>query len=743
MSGEGSGEELPAGISTTNPGGDAPIFSRKPATIERALLLVLAAAFFATAFVPAWRHLNSDFPNYYLVAKLYRAGYPLDRVYEWTWLQREKDHQGIDRGVVAFVPLTLPSALAVAPLTSLSPLAAQRCWFFANLVFLALTALLLTRITSLGWTTVAVLISLAIATLRSNFVLGQMHVLVLLLITLGAWLYLRKSPFLSGISLAGAAALKIYPGLFLIFFLFKRQWRAAAGLLTGLAGTVLLSIYLFGRDACFLYAREIVPWALRGETIDPYNAAWGSITGLLRRLFIAEPELNPAPVAHLPWLYAFLQPAIHGILFVVFMGAMGSQKGDDFKMKRDWAIYVFLLLFLSSQPAGYHFVVFIVAAVLIYEEMITRGKHWLARIVAVIYALICTATLRLPWADAHGWHTLLFFPRLFLLTAFGGVLLCWTFWTSSESLRDRLSPRNLAVAGSVLVLIVGFGFFSTRRHLGGLFDNYSHRVLTKVDSTFASDPTVTPDRVLASAMTTGGYTIRVGNDGAIREFPRTKGADWFHPSAPQQSDSVWIEQASQGGSSVLQVAVDFGQGALPQALSAIQNAQEPVVSRDGQWLAFLRSIQGRNSLWMHRIEPASSHSGLVEAKEIVGMEYDVREVTFLPDHALIFSSKRNGQFRLYRTGLSGGVIELSAPPCSARYPAASPDGQRLAFSCEEQGNWQLHTMKLPGDHERRLTTAECNSISPAWTPDSRHLIYATDCGRGIGLTALAEIDATQ
>src|SRR5581483_7040517 len=79
--------------------------------LEYAVLLTLAAGFLVTALVPAWRHLNSDFPNYYLVAKLHRQGYPLDRVYEWTWLQREKDHLGIVVGVIAFIPLTLPSAL--------------------------------------------------------------------------------------------------------------------------------------------------------------------------------------------------------------------------------------------------------------------------------------------------------------------------------------------------------------------------------------------------------------------------------------------------------------------------------------------------------------------------------------------------------------------------------------------------------------------------------------------------------
>ncbi len=55
-----------------------------------------------------------------------------------------------------------------------------------------------------------------------------MHVLVLLLVVFSAWLYFREQEFASGITLAIAGALKIYPALFLVFFLWKKQWRAAA-----------------------------------------------------------------------------------------------------------------------------------------------------------------------------------------------------------------------------------------------------------------------------------------------------------------------------------------------------------------------------------------------------------------------------------------------------------------------------------------------------------------------------------
>lgn len=176
--------------------------------VQHLLLLALLAGFVGKGFIPAWRQLNSDFPNYYLIARLYHAGYPLARVYEWTWLQRQKDHQAIHQGLVSFTPSTLPSALAILPWSSRPPLEAKHGWLIANLVFLGLVAFLLTRITALGWERITLLMFLTFVPLRENFLLGQEHVLVLLLLTLALWLHCKGSQFLSGASLAVAATLK-------------------------------------------------------------------------------------------------------------------------------------------------------------------------------------------------------------------------------------------------------------------------------------------------------------------------------------------------------------------------------------------------------------------------------------------------------------------------------------------------------------------------------------------------------
>jgi len=708
---------------------------------ERVFLVALILLFVTNGFIPAWKHLNTDFPNYYLGARLYRQGYPIERVYEWTWFQRQKDHLGVDQRLVGFTPLTLPSILPVMPWCSLPPLQAKRFWLLMNLLFLLLIAVLLKASTKLGMRRVALLTFLAVVPLHDSFLFGQMHIFVLLLLTFAAWLYFKDSFFFSGVLLAIAAAIKIYPALFLIFFVFKKQWRAATGLVVGLSGAALISLYLFGTEACRLYAQEVLPRALRGEVTDPYNVAWNSFTALLRRLFIFEPELNPAPVAHLPSLYAFLQPAVHGAILVVFMWAISSKIEDPRRRKLEWAVYSFLLLLLSSQPASYHLVAMVLTAVLVVDYLLARQQTTRAAVVVVIYTLICGPLIQLPWVQAGGWRNLLFFPRLALMVLLGGGVLWILVERSPESLASHFNFRTSLLVTFALIVWVAVGFVSNKRHLRGQFDNYRSRAVTIPDSLLASDPVVTSEGLLFTAMTSRGYAVRRLSAGSITDFLEIDG-DWFHPTAVEQTDAGWAEQSARGGSRIVRFSA-WDASRNPAITIEADNAQHPVVSPDGKLLAFIREANGRDTLWVRQVSAAGDNVQTIEEREIAGSGYNVTEMTFAPDHRLVFSSRSKGRFALYMVEPAGGIEEMSAPSCSARYPAISPNGQWMAFSCEERGSWQIHVMNLRTREESQLTKSECNSTSPAWTPDSKRVVYATDCGRGLGLTALADLTVFQ
>ena len=74
--------------------------------LERLVLLVAGLFLFAHTMPRGWRTLNTDFPNYYMAARLVHEGYDTSRMYEWQWIEREKDHRAVDIRVIGLPPIT-------------------------------------------------------------------------------------------------------------------------------------------------------------------------------------------------------------------------------------------------------------------------------------------------------------------------------------------------------------------------------------------------------------------------------------------------------------------------------------------------------------------------------------------------------------------------------------------------------------------------------------------------------------
>lgn len=677
--------------------------------MEWLLLLVFCAFLFAHTLPRAWKTLNTDFPNYYLAAQLQRQGFDTSRAYEWRWLEREKDHHDIDRRIIGLVPITPFSTLAVRPLTGLSPLTAKRLWILLQLTLLLPIALALRQISGQPYRRIALWMVVCFP-LHRNLEFGQYYILLLAMLVGACWAYQRQRSALAGVLIAIAAATKIFPVLFLLYFLRRKDWRAiGATLLTG-AAAALISVGYFGWSMHRTYLNLVLPWTLRGEALPPYALASSSISTLLHHLFIYEPQWNAHPWHAAPALFAVLQPLLQMLVLAPALLLVKPEATAPQRIALEWSALLTATLAISTVPASYNFTLLILPVVVLYGYL--RRRHHLA----ALFVLLLFLGIGYPgWntRPADGLPALLHVPRLSLLLAFTAVLY--------EVLRHRglHSPsqrRQTLLWGGGLAMLCLLSIVSGLKHQRGLFADYAYRIPERSDVLMASTPAMAQQSLARVAMLPDGYAL-LG-----MSTPPSRG-----PSAPVElsfataSAESWVEQA--GHTSRL---VSIGN---PQQ-QPIEQAQSPSLSPDGQQLAYLRETKGRSRLYVRAT--ADPH-----APELAWTPpwMNVEEAAFLPNASLIVAvAKERGGSELYRfrAALDATSLKLG----DARYPAASPDGHWLAYSVFSSGAWNLWLLDLRNGNRRRLTDVACNQIEPAWQADSRTLLYASDCGRALWFTAI-------
>ena len=462
------------------------------------MLLVLLVTYLGVRTLPrAWRTLNTDFPDYYLTARLAREHYDTSRVYEWIWLQRQKDHFGIDQRIVAMVPTTPFSALVVWPLTSKPALSAKHYWLVINIGLLIVTIVILRALTHLPWRRIALVAALS-APLQVNFLLGQYYILLLFLLTLACWLYIRQQEFLAGVLIGLASGLKIFPILFLVYFIRKKDLKAIVGTIIGGASTVLVSLFVFGWQLNRTYLTQVLPAALHGEGLDPYNLSAASLSSLLHRLFLYEPQLNPHPAINIPWLFAFFHPLIQMAVIAPALLLVRPKEHCPTRERLEWAAVLLAILAISTSPASYLFVLLILPVCLIWD-VLERQESQVS--VAVLLFLYFAAGIVGGSNDGGaGWSALIKVPRLYVL-----ILLC----LFSYRLLRKQGPRGsiklslswIAALGIAMTLNIAFNV----RHQRGLLSDSQWRIYTPKDVYKAAQPVVAGDTILFIALMHDGY----------------------------------------------------------------------------------------------------------------------------------------------------------------------------------------------------------------------------------------------
>jgi Tol biopolymer transport system component len=120
---------------------------------------------------------------------------------------------------------------------------------------------------------------------------------------------------------------------------------------------------------------------------------------------------------------------------------------------------------------------------------------------------------------------------------------------------------------------------------------------------------------------------------------------------------------------------------------------------------------------------------------------------FSPDGSrIVFSSDRDGNDEIYVIGIGGtGITKLTSSPAKDLDPSFSPDGSRIVFDSDRDGPVAIFAMDVDGTDAVNLSKPKRpGHIFPSWSPDGSVIAYA--CGssfQGLDICVMGADGTTQ
>src|SRR5438445_6472347 len=70
-----------------------------------------------------------------------------------------------------------------------------------------------------------------------------------------------------------------------------------------------------------------------------------------------------------------------------------------------------------------------------------------------------------------------------------------------------------------------------------------------------------------------------------------------------------------------------------------------------------------------------------------------------------------------------GLINLTNNLAEDNYPVSSPDGKKIVFTSNRDGNSNIYVMNIDGSGVTRLTNVPAEEQAPSWSPDGSKIVF--------------------
>ena len=158
-----------------------------------------------------------------------------------------------------------------------------------------------------------------------------------------------------------------------------------------------------------------------------------------------------------------------------------------------------------------------------------------------------------------------------------------------------------------------------------------------------------------------------------------------------------------------------------------RDVQTPAWSPDGRKLAFVSQRDGNSEIYVMNADGSGQ-------RRLTWSEGDDTHPSWSPDgRQLVFDSNRDGIWNLYVMEAGGGAerrlthrgASADSSRDYARHPSWSPDGRRIAFDSDRDGNEEVYVVDADGSRPTRVTNHPGSDNHASWTPDGTSLLLSS------------------
>jgi Tol biopolymer transport system component len=99
--------------------------------------------------------------------------------------------------------------------------------------------------------------------------------------------------------------------------------------------------------------------------------------------------------------------------------------------------------------------------------------------------------------------------------------------------------------------------------------------------------------------------------------------------------------------------------------------------------------------------------------------------TFPIEGSLVFHSNLDGDNEIFLIK-ENSITQLTHNTWDDEYPVWSPDGKSIAFTSDQEGQYDIYLINPDGKDITRLTSAVADEKEPSWFPDGKSIAYSSE-----------------